>query len=106
MDAGASPLTGGCLCGAVRYEIADHWHIYWQNSGESGQPPRITWKLPDGFSAGNLRYPVPTRHSDAGGFITTNILSGDPSLLVSIAPSRAVGSDATRLAQRSTPLRP
>ena len=80
----------------VRFAIADHWHIYWHNSGDSGMPPRITWTLPDGFQAGDVQFPVPERHSDAGGFITTNILEGEPVLLVTLdTPANVPASKVT-----------
>ena len=31
---------------AVQFDIDKGWHIYWQNAGESGQPPKIKWNLP------------------------------------------------------------
>jgi thiol:disulfide interchange protein DsbD len=37
------------------------WHIYWINPGDSGEPPRVTWQLPPGFSPGVLEWPVPRR---------------------------------------------
>src|SRR4051794_20156734 len=37
------------------------WHGYWQNPGDAGLPMDVKWRLPKGFSAGPLRYPVPTR---------------------------------------------
>lgn len=68
----------------VRFKIADHWHIYWHNSGDSGMPPQLSWTLPDGFRVGEPTFPVPKRYSDAGGFITTNVLAGEPVLLVTL----------------------
>jgi DsbC/DsbD-like thiol-disulfide interchange protein/cytochrome c biogenesis protein CcdA len=37
------------------------WHGYWLNPGDAGYPMDLQWHLPKGFSAGPLRYPVPTR---------------------------------------------
>src|SRR3954464_14280131 len=37
------------------------WHGYWLNPGVAGLPMDVKWQLPKGFSAGPLRYPVPTR---------------------------------------------
>ena len=77
---------------AIRFKINPGWHIYWQNSGDSGQPPRVNWKLPAGFKAGALQFPVPKRHHSAGN-ITTNILEGQPALLVRITPPDAATTD-------------
>lgn len=37
------------------------WHGYWKNPGDAGLDTRLDWTLPHGVSAGELRYPVPTR---------------------------------------------
>jgi DsbC/DsbD-like thiol-disulfide interchange protein/cytochrome c biogenesis protein CcdA len=37
------------------------WHGYWRNPGDAGAEPRVTWRLPEGWSAGPLQYPVPQR---------------------------------------------
>ncbi|MCW4463664.1 protein-disulfide reductase DsbD family protein [Sphingomonas sp. BT-65] len=42
------------------------WHGYWKNPGDAGLDTRLDWKLPQGVSAGELRYPVPTRLLIAG----------------------------------------
>src|SRR5258706_6099571 len=39
------------------------WHTYWKNPGDAGLPPRIKWRLPGGFSAGPIQWPVPERIS-------------------------------------------
>jgi len=47
------PLIG------IRLKHAPHWHTYWQNPGDSGMPTTIQWKLPAGFKAGPILWPVP-----------------------------------------------
>ena len=37
------------------------WHGYWRNPGDAGAEPRVRWRLPEGWSAGPLQYPVPHR---------------------------------------------
>jgi thiol:disulfide interchange protein DsbD len=37
------------------------WHVYWINPGDSGEPPRIAWKLPAGITAGPMQFPIPKR---------------------------------------------
>ncbi len=41
--------------------IDEHWHVYWINAGDSGEPPKITWKLPPGITAGPMQFPIPER---------------------------------------------
>ncbi len=40
--------------------IAPNWHTYWKNPGDSGEPTRLTWKLPAGFVASEIRWPLPS----------------------------------------------
>ncbi len=37
------------------------WHVYWVNPGDAGMPPKLTWSLPEGFTAGDIKWPAPTR---------------------------------------------
>jgi DsbC/DsbD-like thiol-disulfide interchange protein len=46
---------------ALRLKAKPGWHTYWRNPGDSGQPTQIEWKLPPGFSASGIRWPVPQR---------------------------------------------
>ena len=46
---------------ALRQQIAPGWHTYWMNPGDSGEPPRIEWALPSGFTAGEIAWPYPDR---------------------------------------------
>ncbi|MGM0422181.1 MAG: protein-disulfide reductase DsbD family protein [Pseudomonadota bacterium] len=41
--------------------IDPDWHTYWINPGDSGAETRIDWTLPDGFTAGDIQWPVPDR---------------------------------------------
>lgn len=43
----------------VQFMIEQGWHLYWRNPGDSGQPPRLSWTLPEGWSAGEPIFPVP-----------------------------------------------
>ena len=37
------------------------WHSYWRNPGDAGTPTTIEWVLPEGFTAGEMQWPYPTR---------------------------------------------
>jgi len=56
-----SVQPGRPLLVGLRFELQEHWHIYWRNPGDSGMPPQVRWKLPAGFQAGTIRWPVPER---------------------------------------------
>lgn len=53
-----APFTVG-----LRFELDEHWHVYWRNPGDSGMEPRVTWDLPKGFHASSVRWPAPIRIS-------------------------------------------
>jgi DsbC/DsbD-like thiol-disulfide interchange protein len=57
----ASVQPGGSVTVGFHFRMQKDWHIYWQNPGDSGQAPSITWTLPDGFSAGDILWPTPQR---------------------------------------------
>jgi len=46
---------------ALHFDIIPEWHTYWQNAGDSGNPPIIDWELPEGFSASEIHWPYPQR---------------------------------------------
>jgi len=56
-----SVQPGRPLLVGLRFELQKHWHIYWRNPGDSGEPPRVRWKLPAGFQAGEVQWPAPER---------------------------------------------
>src|SRR5205814_10225203 len=58
------PFTLGVLL-----KIKPGWHVYWKNPGDSGLPTRVTWTMPEGFTAGELRFPIPTRFDQPGDII-------------------------------------
>lgn len=37
-----------------------HFHSYYKNPGIIGAPPKVTWKLPEGVTAGKLIFPRPS----------------------------------------------
>lgn len=53
--------AGGHLQAGLVLTIEEHWHVYWINAGDSGEPPKIKWTLPEGITAGKLQFPPPQR---------------------------------------------
>ena len=43
------------------FKLEPGWHVYWKNAGDSGEPPRAKWTLPDGITASELKFPAPKR---------------------------------------------
>ena len=48
----------------LRFKLDPGWHIYWQDPGDSGEPPSVRWNLPEGVTAGPIRWPAPRRIPD------------------------------------------
>jgi DsbC/DsbD-like thiol-disulfide interchange protein len=46
---------------AIRQKIKSHWHTYWINPGESGQPTQVKWDAPEGFTFGQIQWPLPKK---------------------------------------------
>jgi thiol:disulfide interchange protein/DsbC/DsbD-like thiol-disulfide interchange protein len=45
----------------VEQNIAQGWHTYWVNPGDSGAQARFEWSAPDGFEFGDIQWPVPKK---------------------------------------------
>ncbi len=52
---------GGTQTVGLVLTLEEHWHVYWINAGDSGQPPAIKWTLPTGLTAGPLQFGAPSR---------------------------------------------
>lgn len=44
---------------ALRLVMEEGWHTYWRNPGDAGMATSIEWHLPEGWSAGEIRWPFP-----------------------------------------------
>ena len=84
------PFTVG-----IKLSTKEHWHTYWRNPGNSGEPTSVTWKLPEGFSAGELEWPAPSLIRV--GPVASFGYEGETMLLARITPPRdlAVGKSVT-----------
>ena len=58
---GPAIAPGGTLNVGLVLTLEEKWHVYWKNAGDSGEPPRITWTLPKGITAGPMQFPIPNR---------------------------------------------
>ncbi|WP_263365200.1 protein-disulfide reductase DsbD family protein [Edaphobacter bradus] len=56
-----SIAPGGTLQVGLVLTLEEKWHVYWINAGDSGEPPKITWTLPSGITAGPMQFPIPSR---------------------------------------------
>ncbi|HEY1314678.1 MAG TPA: protein-disulfide reductase DsbD domain-containing protein [Steroidobacteraceae bacterium] len=44
---------------ALEFDIREGWHTYWRNPGDSGQATSLVWRLPPGFTAGDIVWTTP-----------------------------------------------
>ena len=92
---------GGTVTVALRETIAPRWHTYWINPGDSGEPTRIRWTLPEGWTAGDIQWPYPARI--AVGPLMNFGYSDEVLLFVDVtAPADAKPGDAVTLAAHAT----
>jgi len=92
------PATaGGEVELAIRMRTSPGWHGYWLNPGDAGLPMAVEWQLPPGFTAGPLRYPVPSRLSIAG--LMNYVYEHDYTLLVRLKVPSDFKGLATIMAQ-------
>jgi thiol:disulfide interchange protein/DsbC/DsbD-like thiol-disulfide interchange protein len=57
----ASVGPGQSFWVALELDIHDGWHTYWRNPGDSGEPTKLLWQLPPGFTAGDIVWTTPHR---------------------------------------------
>lgn len=55
----AAATPGDTFLGALKLDLADGWHVYWRNPGDSGLPPTATWTPSPGVTVGDFRFPAP-----------------------------------------------
>src|SRR5271155_3551023 len=52
---------GQVFWAALELDIREGWHTYWRNPGDSGEATKLTWRLPPGFTAGDIVWTTPHR---------------------------------------------
>jgi thiol:disulfide interchange protein DsbD len=55
------PFTAGLLL-----HMVPNWHTYWKFPGDAGIPTEINWKLPEGWKAGEIQWPIPLKLNEPG----------------------------------------
>ena len=87
-------VPGEPLTVALRLRHDPGWHTYWQSSS-TGYPTTLEWDLPDGWRAGEIRWPTPRTY--LSDFIIDYVYEGEVLLPVTIFPPAGleVGSEVT-----------
>jgi len=70
---------------ALHFDQEPRWHTYWVNPG-IGVATTLAWKLPDGWKAGDIQWPVPETITDNMGAVSGNGYEGELFLPVTITP--------------------
>src|SRR5208282_5865406 len=70
---------------ALRLVHDPTWHTYWLNPG-TGLPTTLKWSLPEGWKAGDVKWPAPRLIKDSRGNIVGNGYEGDLLLPVTLTP--------------------
>ena len=52
---------GSTLWVAVVQTLDKGWHTYWRNPGDAGEATAVHWTLPQGWRAGEIAWPTPSR---------------------------------------------
>jgi thiol:disulfide interchange protein len=64
VSSGTDPFVG------LHLSLAEGWHVYWRNPGDTGLPPRIDIDA-TGYDVGPITWPSPTVFEEADGLFTT-----------------------------------
>ena len=99
VPATSAAVPGQPLTVALRIKHRDGWHTYWRNPGDSGLPTTIEWKLPAGWTAGEIEWPTP--HALPVGPLVNHGYEGEILLPVAIAVPRDVAAGEAKIAARA-----
>jgi thiol:disulfide interchange protein len=85
------PFTVGLLL-----RMAPHWHTYWKFPGDAGLPTELKWKLPQGWKAGEIQWPIPLKTIDPGD-IQTYGYQDEVLLMQEITPPASIGDSTVKI---------
>jgi len=78
---------------AIAIEHPDAWHSYYFNSGGVELPLSVEWTLPEGFTAGEIQWPVPQVKD--GYFGKSFIYEGEPVFLIDLTAPKDLAQNET-----------
>jgi thiol:disulfide interchange protein DsbD len=87
-------VPGEPLMVALRLRMADGWHTYWRNPGDSGLPTTLAWKLPAGVEAGPIEWPAP--HLLPVGPLANYGYESEVLLLTQLKPAASLATGETQ----------
>ena len=88
-------VPGGSFTVGVLMKMDPGWHTYWKNPGDAGLATHIQWDIPEGFTAGPVRWPLPHKYVDSGdvlsyGYSEENMLLVPFTAPASLTPGKPV----------------
>jgi len=86
------PFTVGLLL-----HMVPNWHTYWKFPGDAGIPTEIKWKLPEGWKAGEIEWPIPLK-LDEPGDIQIYGYHDEVLLMQEITPPASLNDSSVQLA--------
>jgi thiol:disulfide interchange protein/DsbC/DsbD-like thiol-disulfide interchange protein len=89
-------VPGKTFTAGLLLRMAPGWHTYWKFSGDAGLPTELKWKLPPGWTAGELQWPIPLKLKDPGD-IQTYGYSDEVLLMQEITPPASAGASPVTL---------
>ena len=89
-------VRGKTFTAGLLLRIAPGWHTYWKFSGDAGIPIELKWKLPPGWKAGAVHWPVPLKFDDPGD-IKTYGYHDEVLLMQDITPPPSISEEKVKL---------
>lgn len=86
------PFTVGILL-----RMVPNWHTYWKFPGDAGIPTEMKWKLPAGWKAGDIQWPIPLKLNEPGD-IQIYGYHDEVLLLQEVTPPASVSESTVQLA--------
>src|SRR5207237_2503397 len=83
----------------VRLKMQPNWHTYWKYPGDAGIPTDIKWKLPEGWSAGSIQWPIPLKLQEPGDILIYGY-HDEVLLIQQITPAKNFTSPSVKLSAK------
>jgi thiol:disulfide interchange protein/DsbC/DsbD-like thiol-disulfide interchange protein len=90
------PFTAGLLL-----HMVPNWHTYWKFPGDAGIPTEINWKLPAGWTVGEIEWPIPLKLNEPGD-IQIYGYHAEVLLLQKVTPPASLSGSTVQLAAETS----
>ena len=89
-------VPGQSFLVGLHLRMYPRWHTYWKFPGDAGIPTDIKWKLPAGWKAGEIQWPIPVKLVEPGD-IQIYGYQDEVLLLQEITPPASLADKAVQL---------